>query len=267
MSLPARAARNSLTDAFKSGEAVFTAWSGIPNPYVAETCARADFDAVTLDMQHGSHTTASVTDGIGAIRLAGKPAIVRVPVGRFDMASRALDMGAAAVIAPMINSVVDARAFAEAMKYPPLGGRSWGPYRAIPLGGYQSSQAYLEAANTDTMSFAMIETHQAVEALDEILTIDGIDGIFVGPSDFSIAWSNGKTVDPLLGDMMDAIGDIAGKTMEAGKVAAMFTFDPSYVPQYFGFGYRLFALATDSHYLASGAASLVDSAKSALSNS
>jgi len=258
---------DTLSRKLRSGDAVFTAWSGIPSQYVAEACARTDFDAVTLDMQHGSQTTASVTDGIGAIALAGKPAIVRVPVGRFDMASRALDLGAAAVIAPMINSVEDAKAFADAMKYPPLGGRSWGPHRAIPLGGYTSNQSYLEAANTDTVSFAMIETHQAVEALDDILAIEGIDGIFVGPSDFSIAWSGGKTVDPLHGDMMDAIADIAGKTVAAGKIAAMFTFDPSYVPQYVGFGYRLFALATDGVYLANGAGNLVATAKRALGGS
>jgi 4-hydroxy-2-oxoheptanedioate aldolase len=255
---------DTLSRKLRSGDAVFTAWSGIPSQYVAEACARTDFDAVTLDMQHGSQTTASVTDGIGAVALAGKPAIVRVPVGRFDMASRALDLGASAVIAPMINSVEDARAFAESMKYPPVGGRSWGPARAIPLGGYESNQSYLEAANSHTISFAMIETHQAVEALDDILAVDGIDGIFVGPSDFSIAWTNGKTVDPLLGDMMDAIADIAGKTVAAGKVAAMFTFDPTYVPQYFGFGYRLFALAADGVYLANGAGAMVASAKKAL---
>jgi 4-hydroxy-2-oxoheptanedioate aldolase len=255
---------DSLIRRLRAGEAVFTAWSGIPSQYVAEACARTDFDAVTLDMQHGAHTTASVTDGIGAVRLAGKPAIVRVPVGRFDMASRALDLGASAVIAPMINSLEDARAFAEAMKFPPVGGRSWGPHRAIALGGYASGQDYLEKANADTLSFAMIETHAAVALLDDILEVEGIDGIFVGPSDFSIAWTEGKTVDPLLPDMLDAVGDIARKTVAAGKIAAMFTFDPTYVPQYAAFGYRLFALATDGAYISSGAGSLVETAKNAL---
>ncbi len=254
---------DSLVRKLKSGDAVYTAWSGIPNPYVAEACARAEFDTVTLDMQHGSQTTASVTDAISMVRLAGKPAIVRVPVGRFDMASRALDLGAAAVIAPMINSVADARAFAEAMKFPPVGGRSWGPHRAIALGGYESNQAYLEAANADTMSFAMVETRAAVDALDDILAVDGIDGIFVGPSDFSIAWTEGRTVDPLLDDMMDAVGDIAARTVAAGKVAAMFTFDPTRVPDYFAQGYRLFALATDAAYIGKGGNDMIAAAKQA----
>lgn len=253
-----------LAGRLRSGEAVFTAWSGIPSQYVAEACARTDFDTVVLDMQHGAQTTASVTDGIGAIRLAGKPAIVRIPVGRFDMASRALDLGASAVIAPMINSVEDARAFAESMKYPPVGGRSWGSHRAIVLGGYESNQAYLEAANADTLALAMIETRPALEALDDILRVDGIDGIFVGPSDFSIAWTGGETVNPVLEDMMDAVADIADRATAAGKVSAIFLFDPNMVPKMAGFGYRLFAMATDGMYLAGGAGTLVASARQAL---
>ncbi|MDH3195255.1 MAG: aldolase/citrate lyase family protein, partial [Hyphomicrobiales bacterium] len=127
----------------RAGQTLLTAWSAIPEALVAETCARAGFDAVTLDMQHGFHGFDSVLRGIGAARLGGAPAIVRIPVGDFAFASKALDMGAAAVIAPMINSVDDARAFAAAMKYPPVGGRSWGPFRAMALQGSPSNQAYL----------------------------------------------------------------------------------------------------------------------------
>ncbi len=76
-----------------SGETLYTAWSAIPDPLVAEFLARSAFDAVTLDMQHGCHSTESVMRGVAAITLAGKPAVVRVPIGRFEMASRALDFG------------------------------------------------------------------------------------------------------------------------------------------------------------------------------
>ena len=146
-------------------------------------------------MQHGSHTTESIMRGVAAITLVGKPAIVRIPIGRFETASRALDFGAAAVIAPMVNSVADAKAFGAAMKFPPLGERSWGPTRVIALHGAPSLQAYLESANSDTLAIAMIETRAAQAVLDEILALDTIDGVFVGPSDFSIALSNGAKVD------------------------------------------------------------------------
>ncbi len=246
----------------RAGETVLTAWSAIPEALVAEYCARAGFDAVTLDMQHGFQGVESVLRGIGAVRLAGVPAIVRVPVGDFAFASRALDMGASAVIAPMINSLDDARAFAEAMKFPPVGGRSWGSNRVLALEGGASPQAYLESANDDTLALAMVETRQAVDILDEILAVDGIDGVFVGPADFSIAWTEGKTVDPANEDMMAAIADIAARTGQAGKVAATLALTGDMGKRYAAMGFRLIALNSDAGYLAAGAKALIASFKS-----
>ena len=88
-----------------AGETLFTAWSGVPDALTVEIVAAQAFDAVTLDMQHGGHHEDSVLRGIVPVLRAGKHALVRIPVGRFDMASRALDFGAEAVIAPMVNSV------------------------------------------------------------------------------------------------------------------------------------------------------------------
>lgn len=245
----------------RAGETLLTAWSAIPDALVAETCARAGFDAVTLDMQHGFHGVDSVLRGIGAAQLGGAPAIVRIPVGDLAFASRALDMGASAVIAPMINSVDDARAFAAAMKFPPVGSRSWGPFRAMALIGAASPQAYLESANADTLALAMVETRQAYDIVDRILAVDGIDGVLVGPSDFSIAWSGGQTIDPMLDDMMTAIADIAGKVGEAGKIAAIFAVDGDLAKRYAAMGYRLIALSSDGGYLTAGAKALIASAR------
>ena len=252
---------DNLAARLRAGETLLTAWSTIPDALVAETCARAGFDAVTLDMQHGFHGVDSVLRGIGAARLGGAPAIVRIPVGDFAFASRALDMGASAVIAPMINCLNDARAFAAAMKYPPVGGRSWGPFRAMALKGAASNQAYLESANADTLALAMVETRQAVDNLDEILAVDGIDGVLVGPSDFSIAWSGGQTIDPNLEEMREAIADIAGKTVEAGKIAAIFAVDGDRAKLYAAMGFKLIALSSDTGYLTAGAKALIASAR------
>ena len=111
---------------------------------------------------------------------AGRHPVVRIPVGRFDMASRALDFGAEAVIAPMVNSVADARLFAASMKYPPLGERSWGPTYAFPRHGKGDFAGWLAESNGRTVSFAMIETRAALDSLDGILGTPGIDAIFVG---------------------------------------------------------------------------------------
>lgn len=254
----------SLAKRLEAGETVFTAWSGVPDSLTVELVAGLGFDAVTLDMQHGGHHEDSVLRGVSAVTLRGKHPIVRVPVGRFDMASRALDFGAEAVIAPMINTVEDARRFAAAMKYPPTGERSWGPTFAMPRAGASSQQEWLETANARTLSFAMVETRAALAILDTILGVDGIDGVLVGPSDFSIAWSEGRTVDPGLEDMMSAIEAIAEKTRAAGKHAAIYVVDPTLVGRFHAVGYRLFALGSEAGYMAHGATGMLETARGSI---
>ena len=247
-----------------AGETVFTAWSSLPDALVVEALADTVMDAVTLDMQHGGHHEDSVLRGLAAIIAAGKPGLVRIPVGRFDMASRALDFGAQAVIAPMVNSLDDARAFATAMKYPPVGQRSWGPSFAMPRLKGGEARDWMRWSDTHTLALAMIETREALAVLDDILAVPGIDGVLVGPSDFSIAWTDGETVDPSLADMMEAIGHIAARARAAGKHAAIYVVDPALVGRYAGMGYRLIALGGEGRYMELGAASLLDAARASM---
>ncbi|MEQ8307354.1 MAG: aldolase/citrate lyase family protein [Hoeflea sp.] len=241
--------------------AMVTAWSTSPSAEIAGQLAACAFEMVTVDMQHGAHDEASAYSSIRAIHARGKPGLFRIPVGRNDLASRALDMGFEGVIAPMINSTDDARAFADAMKYPPLGSRSWGPVRALELHGDKTPETYFRSANRETLAIAMIETREAVEALDSILAVEGIDGVFVGPSDLSISWSNGEGVNPHRPDMQDALADIAGKAVEAGKFAAIFAVDPSDVQTFFKMGYRIAALNTDPGAIMAGAETMLGAAK------
>lgn len=254
----------SLSARLSAGETVFTAWSGIPDAMTVEALASAPVDAVTLDMQHGGHHEDSVLRCLLPVIAAGKPGVVRIPVGRFDMASRALDFGAEAVIAPMVNTVEDARAFAASMKYPPVGQRSWGATIAMARRGTADAAGWLANANAQTLAFAMVETREALAVLDDILAVPGIDGIFVGPSDFSIAWSGGAAIDPGLDDMMQAIGDIAGRTRAAGKHAAIFVVDPKLTGRYVAMGYRLIALGNEQRYMAVGSAALLETARASV---
>ena len=251
----------SLADRLRADETIYTAWSAIPEPLVAEFLARTAFDAVTLDMQHGCHTTESVLRSAAVVTLSGKPAVIRVPVGRFDMASRALDFGAAAVIAPMVNSRADATAFALSMKLPPLGERSWGPTRVLTLQGRRDAQDYLQSANRETLAIAMIETRAALAAVDDILAVDGIDGVFVGPSDFSIALSDGARVDPVNAEMLAQAGDVATRARAAGKFAGIMVFTAEMSRQVTDMGFRFIALSSDFIYLMAGASALVDAAR------
>ena len=254
----------SLASRLSAGETVFTAWSGVPDAFTVEALAGGPFDAVTLDMQHGGHHEDSVLRALLPITAAGKPGLVRIPVGRFDMASRALDFGAEAVIAPMVNSLEDARLFAAAMKYPPVGQRSWGPTYAMSRGKTADSAAWLANANAETLAFAMIETREALAILDDILAVPGIDGVLVGPSDFSIAWSNGETMNPGLEDMMQAIGEIGRRMRAAGKHAAIYVVDPQLVGRYVEMGFRLIAMGNEARYMALGAGMLIEAARTSI---
>ncbi|MBX3567603.1 MAG: HpcH/HpaI aldolase/citrate lyase family protein [Rhizobiaceae bacterium] len=250
-----------LAERLAADEVIFTAWSGVPDALTVEIVASQGFDAVTLDMQHGGHHEDSVLRSVVPIRHANKHAVVRIPVGRFDMASRALDFGAEAVIAPMVNSVSDARLFAESMKYPPLGGRSWGPTFSFGRLGGTSQQAWLETSNPQVVSIAMIETRAALAHLDAILAVPGIDAIFVGPSDFSIAWTNGRTINATLEDMMEVVGQIAARARAAGKHAGMFVMDPALTGRYIDMGYRFLALGNEQRYVALGSEQLLSAAR------
>jgi 4-hydroxy-2-oxoheptanedioate aldolase len=253
-----------LAQRLNAGETLFTAWSGVPDALTVEIVAGQAFDAVTLDMQHGGHHEDSVLRGIVPVLNAKKHAVVRIPVGRFDMASRALDFGAEAVIAPMVNSVEDARRFAASMKYPPVGERSWGPSFGLPRATHRDLDTWLHESNSRTVSFAMIETRAALDALDGILETPGIDGVFVGPSDFSIAWTNGANVNPTLEDMMEPIAAIAARAKQAGKFAAIFLADPTFAGRYVSMGYRFLALGTEHRYIALGAGSLLQAARGSI---
>ncbi|HET7411176.1 MAG TPA: aldolase/citrate lyase family protein [Pararhizobium sp.] len=250
-----------LAERLAAGDVLLTCWSGLPSADVALALAHTSYDVVTLDMQHGAHTETSIYPGIAAVTSAGKPAIVRIPVGRNDVASRAADFGAEAIIAPMINSVEDARAFAAAVKYPPIGERSWGPGRAMQLHGVSSPSEYLTTANDKVLTFAMIETRAALAVLDDILAVPGIDGVFVGPSDFSISWTNGAQVAPELDDMNEALVTIADRAREAGKYAAIFAVNPKRVPLYRSMGFSMMALGTEEIILAAGAFELIAAAR------
>ena len=241
-----------LNDQIKSGKTVLASWCGLPEPLIAELLVREGFDTAVLDMQHGAYDLAQAMIGISAVALAGKPAIVRIPVGEFATVSRLLDSGAAAVIAPMINSVADARAFASFAKFPPMADRSWGPHRAIALTG-MVPETYFAKANSIQLAIAMIETREALAALDDILAVPGIDGVFVGPSDLSIALSGGGAVNPDHPDVDAALTHIVARAKAHDKFAGVFTFSGAKAREMSARGFALCSVSTDQIMLRAAA--------------
>lgn len=234
----------SLPEILARGRAAFMAWIGMPEPLIADLFAREGYDLVALDRQHGAIDDMAMVRGVQAVVGCGVPAVVRIPVGEFATASRALDAGASAVIAPMVNTLDDARRFAAAMKLPPLGERSWGPYRALAYAGLTPAQ-YLVEANGFSLAIAMIETREALAIVDEILATPGIDGVFVGPSDLSIALSNGAAFDPASPAVDAALAHVLRQARAAGKSAWVYAVSPERAHQMAQTGYDVVAVSGD----------------------
>lgn len=242
----------SFADRLRLGSPVLAAWCGLPEPTIPGLLAREAFDAVAIDMQHGAIDFAAVVRAIPLIAAAGKPSLVRIPVGEFATASRLLDAGATGVIAPMINSVEDARRLAGATKFPPIGERSWGPHGALTLTGLQP-QEYFKAANGMSATLAMIETREALAIIDDILSVPGIDGIFIGPADLSIGLSGGREVNPLGSEVEDAIDHALARAYAADKIAGIYATTGERAALFTRKGFPLVALSSDTAFLRAGA--------------
>jgi 4-hydroxy-2-oxoheptanedioate aldolase len=252
---------SSLPERLRAASPAFTAWCGISEPAIPGILAHEAFDAVTIDMQHGAVDFAATVRAIPLVAAAGKPAIVRIPVGDFAIASRVLDAGASAVIAPMVNTVEDARRFAASMKYPPVGERSWGPHAAVTLSGL-APDAYFAQANGFSLAFAMVETREALAIVDEILAVPGIDGIFIGPSDLSIALTGGARIDPDGPEVADALGHALKRARAAGKFTAVYAMTGERAAAMADLGIDLIAVGGDMNLLRAGARAALAAARS-----
>jgi 4-hydroxy-2-oxoheptanedioate aldolase len=235
-----------------AGEKIFAAWITSNSARVAETAVLAGFDAAIFDLQHGEATFAEARDGIAAVRLAGKPAGVRAGLARFGEAARILDLGGELAIMPMVNSVDDAKMLVDTLKYPPVGGRSWGPTRGLHLLGL-AADAYRGSANDNVVVLAMIETRAAVAVLDQILDVPGLDGVFVGPSDLSISLSNGAKVDHRMPEAVVVIEGIVAAAKAKKKLTAIFCAGGEAAARNAAMGFDIMAVGSDLGFLTDGA--------------
>jgi 4-hydroxy-2-oxoheptanedioate aldolase len=243
---------SSLSDRLAKGDTLVSAWCGLPEPGVCAMMAQEDFDAVVLDMQHAPIDLATVMRSIPLINAAGKPALARVPVGEFQNVSRLLDAGVSGVIAPMINTIEDARRLAAFAKYPPMGERSWGAYGGMGSSGLQPND-YLKQANGFSVTLAMIETRAAMAIVDDILAVPGIDGIFIGPADLSIALSGGSEVGPLSQPVTEAITHLTARAKAAGKYMSAYSHSAERAHEFIKMGMNLVTVQSDAAFLRQGA--------------
>jgi 4-hydroxy-2-oxoheptanedioate aldolase len=251
----------SLARALRAGDTVFSAWCTLASPLAAETIARAGFAAVVLDVQHGLWDTAALIAGISALHHANAAPVVRIPLNDFAFVSRALDFGAEAIIAPMINSATDARRFASVAKFPPAGERSWGPQRAMILQGRDNATDYLREANAATLTLAMIETPAALNDVDDIVATEGIDALFIGPYDLSTALSAGAAQDVSAPEVNRAIDRICAAANKAGKIPGIYCRDAERALAMAKRGFKFITIGSDLAIVREGAAGILRALK------
>jgi 4-hydroxy-2-oxoheptanedioate aldolase len=226
---------------FITGGTAVNGWCAIPSPVTAEIMGRAGFGMVTVDLQHGlidyqmALTMCQVLQGLPA------PVLCRVPWNEPGIIMKCLDAGFSGLICPMINSAEDARRLVDAARYKPLGGRSFGPTRANMVHG----AAYARGANEKVLLLAMIETRDALSNLDAILEVEGIDGVYVGPSDLGLSLGYEPTLEPTAPAVIEAISQIAARTRAAGRIAGVHTGSPTMVRAMLDLGFHFASLLTD----------------------
>lgn len=239
---------NRLREIWQSGGAVVNGWLAIPNSFSAETMAHQGWDALTIDMQHGVIDYQAMVTMLQAISTTNTVPVVRVPWLEPGILMKSLDAGAYAVICPMINSREDAEKLVAYTHYAPQGTRSFGPVRALLYGGAD----YPQHANKTIVSFAMIETKQALDNLDDILSTPGLDAIYIGPSDLSIALGCKPTFDDLDPPAAQAVDHILARAKAHGVVAGIHNGTPEAALKRIAKGFQFVTIGSDARLMAAG---------------
>ena len=174
---------NRLRTLWNQDRAAVNGWLAVPDSFSAEVMAHQGWDTLTIDMQHGVIDYQRMVTMLQAISTTPTVPVVRVPWLEPGIIMKTLDAGAYGVICPMVNTREEAQRLVSYTHYAPMGSRSFGPVRANLYGGPD----YATEANRTVVAFAMIETAQALDNLDAILSVEGLDAIYIGPSDLSLA--------------------------------------------------------------------------------
>ncbi|UFN50615.1 aldolase/citrate lyase family protein [Roseomonas sp. OT10] len=234
---------NAVKQAWKAGRGTVNGWLSIPSGFSAEVMAQAGFDSLTVDMQHGVQDYHSMVACFQGMQPHGVVPMVRVPWNEPGIIGKVLDAGAMGVICPMINTPEEAQAFVAACRYPPLGNRSFGPIRA---GIYGEAGTYFGTANDDVAVIPMIETRQALDNLDAILDVPGVDAIYVGPSDLGISLGLPPRMDREEPEMLGHYERLVKATRSRGQGIGIHCASGAYIRRMLDMGFTFGTAGNDS---------------------
>lgn len=252
---------NPVRDAWSQGRAVVNGWLSLPTSFAAETMAHQGWDSLTIDLQHGLVDYQAAVPMLQAVSTTSTPPMVRVPWSEPGIIMKMLDAGAMGIICPMVNNREEAQAFVGACKYAPLGYRSVGPTRAVLYAGAD----YIANANANTLAIAMIETREALQRLDEILSVEGLDGVYVGPSDLGLSLGHAPVLDQTEPAVVEALGTILDACNRHGLPAGIHCGTPEYATQMIEKGFKLVTIGSDNRLMAIAAKAAIEHVKGRVS--
>ena len=249
---------NPVKELWAQGKPVMNGWLSIGNSFTAEIMASAGYDSITTDLQHGAFDYHAVLTMFQAMRASGVAVMARVPWLDAGAIMKALDAGAMGVICPMINSREEAERLVSFCRYPPRGTRSMGPTRV----NFAAGANYAEEADDNILCFAMIETREAYERLEDIAGTPGLDGLYIGPADLTLGLTGRRYrtgFDREETEMIEAIHRIRDVAHAAGIRAALHNGTAAYAARAVGWGFDLVTVSNDVRLLTGAAeASVAD---------
>jgi 4-hydroxy-2-oxoheptanedioate aldolase len=220
----------------------FGLWSSARDTAVAELVAGGPYDYVCVDLQHGAATYSELPGMLQAMRAAGRAPLARVPWNEPAGIMRALDTGAAGVIVPMVNSAAEAAEAAAACRFPPAGARSWGPMWA-PV--RPDGAPLPEEQNAATICLVMVETPAGVAAIEEIVRVDGVDGVYIGPNDLALGCGHGRATYRDSPAVDELIQRLVTTCRDAGVVAGLHCSDVDMAAHWADRGVRVLTVGQD----------------------
>lgn len=238
---------NSLKQRMRNREVTFGSWITLGHPAIAEIMARAGYDWLTIDMEHSAMTIENAQSLIQVIDLSGCAPLVRVGVNDATIIKRVMDAGAHGVIVPMVNSREDAEKAVKAVKYPPKGTRGVGLARAQGYG--TTFEQYKQWLEDESIVIVQVEHIDAVNNLEDILCVDGVDGFIVGPYDLSGSLGvPGQFNHPEVKKALERVREVSSK-LNANSGYHVVSSDTESVEQKIAEGYRFIAHSLDILFL------------------
>lgn len=235
--------KNKFKEAISKGEVQIGLWLSTASPYMAEIAATSDYDWLLIDGEHAPNSIQTILGQLQAVAPYSAHPVVRPLEGDTALLKQVLDIGAQTVLVPMVNTAEDAKRMVAALRYPPTGQRGVGASiaRASRWGRVQD---YMAKAEKNLCLLVQVESREALDNLDEIIDVDGVDGVFIGPADLSA--SMGHPDDAGHPEVQTAIKDCIRRVHEKGKAAGTLAVNTDMARKCMNWGASFVAVAVDT---------------------